>query len=264
MEVSNAVTNSTGLNVNRSSGAGSVSTGVQFSDLLNSSLIGTNSGTPQTPVTDEQIRASLANNPGATPQEILAAMLKYGISLEQLSTATNRSVGTLASQAEQAGISTDQLATVGYQPDKIANTGADSTAYKAWAASPAASNPFSSPAFQAISGGALAQSPTSQAWHDRIGQAGKVSAQNIQDWFSGSANPFSFVNANVNGISAGMIDQAMGWTAGTAAQKAQQLGIALVDMSGYTSGANSVDMNDPMYAQYNGFKQTGTLGTTQA
>lgn len=251
---------------------------MQFADALSSAKGETKAGSASVTfnISNQQIQSALASDPGATPAQILAVMQHYGVSLDQLAAATQTSADALAQEAEQAGITGAQLATVGYSSTSnpaststnnpantsngLANTGADSPAYQAWASSgQAASNPFSSPAFQAIENGALAQSPTTLPFEARYGQAGTVSAQNIKDWFSGPSIQNALVDANVNGISAGMIDSAMGWSSGTAAAKATANGVALVDMSAYAGANGATNSTDPMYSQYQQFLAKGTV-----
>lgn len=85
-----------------SSNSSSSSSGTSFSTVLNSS------------VSDAQVSAALADNPGATPLEIYNLMKQSGVSIDQLSRVTGESVSTLEATANAAGITDAMLAQVGY------------------------------------------------------------------------------------------------------------------------------------------------------
>lgn len=241
-------------------------TSTQFSDILSSSLDKSTAdiSPKKIGVSNDQIRDALANNPNATPQQIFAAMQHYGVSMERLSNVTGLSPDNLATKALEGGITSSQLESIGYKSMPLSDTDSDLAAYQAWASSPESDNPFSSPAFQAKVRGELAQYPEAKPWYERIGEPGNVSAQNIHDWFSAPSIQIALVTANVNGISSKMIDQAMNWASGTAAEKAQQNGVSLVDMAGYAGTSNTIDMNNPMYDQYNQFLRNGSSTAIKA
>lgn len=193
--------------------------------------------------TDQQIRDALAQNPNASPTDIYNAMQKYGISLDQLSSATGQSASDLASLGMAGGLSMQQMQDVGYRPGTYA-PGTPNTF---------GLNALGSPAFQSAASGA-----------NSMGTTGAITAEDIKRQVEAAQRTGSDAGvltwANANGVSADMIDSAMGWNKGSTAQYLQtrpEGKAALYGMQGYfTQGA---DQNAPMYYQAKQFEQTGMI-----